>query len=136
MSGHTYIHTHIHTHAHTHTHTHDNYSNPRCAHAHRGLINPALQTTFPITCIKFLAQQKIMSIISAVHLNITYANSLKSRNVLHPPDAVVAGPILIKIARATHGKPASRKLRNTLLGYIKKQQIVEFMLLHSKNAQK
>ena len=44
-----------------------------------------------------------------------------------------AGPIL-KIARATHGKPASRKLRNTLLGYIKKQQIVEFMLLHSKNA--
>ena len=30
MSGHTYIHT--------HTYTHDNYSNPRCAHAHRGLI--------------------------------------------------------------------------------------------------
>ena len=22
----------------THTYTHDNYSNPRCAHAHRGLI--------------------------------------------------------------------------------------------------
>ena len=36
MSGHTHIHTHIHTH--THTHTHDNYYNPRCAHAHRGLI--------------------------------------------------------------------------------------------------
>ena len=67
-------------------------------------------------------------------------NSLKSRNVLHPDSgrcggrrAPDAGPIL-KIARATHGKPASRKLRNTLLGYIKKQQIVEFMLLHSKNA--
>ena len=30
MSGHTYTHT--------HTYTHDNYSNPRCAHAHRGLI--------------------------------------------------------------------------------------------------
>ena len=44
-----------------------------------------------------------------------------------------AGPIL-KIAHATHGKLASRKLRNTLLGYIKRQQIVEFMLLHSKNA--
>ena len=44
-----------------------------------------------------------------------------------------AGPVL-KIARTTHGKPASRKLRNTLLGYTKKQQIVEFMLLHSKNA--
>ena len=46
-----------------------------------------------------------------------------------------AGPIL-KIARATHGKPASRKLCNTLFGYkiIKKQQIVEFMLVHSKNA--
>ena len=29
MSGHTYTHT--------HTHTHDNYYNPRCAHAHRGL---------------------------------------------------------------------------------------------------
>ena len=32
MSGHT------HTHTHTHTYTHDNYDNPRCAHAHRGLI--------------------------------------------------------------------------------------------------
>ena len=32
ISGHTYIHTHI------HTYTHDNYYNPRCAHAHRGLI--------------------------------------------------------------------------------------------------
>ena len=40
MSGHTYTHTYIHTHTHTHTHTytHDNYYNPRCAHAHRGLI--------------------------------------------------------------------------------------------------
>ena len=34
MSGHT----HTHTHTYTHTYTHDNYSNPRCAHAHRGLI--------------------------------------------------------------------------------------------------
>ena len=32
MSGHTYTHTH------THTYTHDNYYNPRCAHAHLGLI--------------------------------------------------------------------------------------------------
>ena len=42
MSGHTYTHTHtyIHTHTHTHTHTytHDDYYNPRCAHAHRGLM--------------------------------------------------------------------------------------------------
>ena len=40
MSGHTYTHTHTHTYTHTyiHTHTHDNYYNPRCAHAHRGLI--------------------------------------------------------------------------------------------------
>ena len=36
MSGHTHIHTYIHTYI--HTHTHDNYYNPRCAHAHRGLI--------------------------------------------------------------------------------------------------
>ena len=36
MSGHTYTHTRTHTH--THTYTHDNYDNPRCAHAHRGLI--------------------------------------------------------------------------------------------------
>ena len=36
MSGHTHIHTHIHTY--THTYIHDNYYNPRCAHAHRGLI--------------------------------------------------------------------------------------------------
>ena len=44
MSGHTYTHTHTHIHTHTHTHTythtytHDNYYNPRCAHAHRGLL--------------------------------------------------------------------------------------------------
>ena len=41
MSGHThthtYTHTHTHTHTYTHTYTHDNYNNPRCAHAHRGL---------------------------------------------------------------------------------------------------
>ena len=61
-------------------------------------------------------------------------NSFKSRNVLHPADAAVAGPILKIVPGATHGKRASRKLRYTLLGYIKKQQIVEFMLLHSKNA--
>ena len=35
MSGHT----HAHTHTHTHTYTHDNYYNPRCAHAHRGLTS-------------------------------------------------------------------------------------------------
>ena len=28
-----------HTHIHTHTYTHDNYYDPRCAHAHRGLIS-------------------------------------------------------------------------------------------------
>ena len=38
MSGHTYIHTY------THTHTHDNHSNPRCAHAHRGLSTDKLAT--------------------------------------------------------------------------------------------
>ena len=27
-----------HTHTHTHTHTQDNYSNPRCTHARRGLM--------------------------------------------------------------------------------------------------
>ena len=27
------------THTHIHTHTHDNYYNPRCAHAHRGLMS-------------------------------------------------------------------------------------------------
>ena len=61
-------------------------------------------------------------------------NSFKSCNVLHPAGAAVAGPILKIAPGATHRKPASRKLRNTLLGYIKRQQIVDFMLLHSKNA--
>ena len=61
-------------------------------------------------------------------------NSFTSRNVLHPADAAVAGPILKIAPGPTHGKRASLKLRYTLLGYIKKQQIVEFMLLHSKNA--
>ena len=61
-------------------------------------------------------------------------NSFKSRNVLHPAGAAVAGPILKIAPGAMHGKRAPRKLRYTLLGYIKKQQIVEFMLLHSKNA--
>ena len=35
MVAENYEQTHIHTH--THTHTQDNYSNPRCAHAHLGL---------------------------------------------------------------------------------------------------
>ena len=35
---------------------------------------------------------------------------------------------------ATHGKRALRKLCNTLLSYIKKQEIVEFMLFPSNNA--
>ena len=38
MSGHMHTHTHTHTHIHTYTHTHNNYYNPRCAHAHRGLM--------------------------------------------------------------------------------------------------
>ena len=50
-------------------------------------------------------------------------NSFKSRNVLHPADAAVAGPILKIAPGATYGKRTSRKLRYTLLGYIKKQQI-------------
>ena len=33
-----WTHTYVHTYTHTYTHTHDNYSNPRCAHARRGLI--------------------------------------------------------------------------------------------------
>ena len=41
MSGHTYTHTHI------HTYTHDNYYNPRCAHAHRGLMKVATPTHCP-----------------------------------------------------------------------------------------
>ena len=43
-------HKHIHTHIHTYTHTRDNYSNPRCAHARRGLItdlNHLLQKWIP-----------------------------------------------------------------------------------------
>ena len=58
-------------------------------------------------------------------------NCFKSRNVLYPADAAVARPILKIAPGATHGTQASHKLRYTLLGYIRKQQIVEFMLLHS-----
>ena len=36
--SHIHTHTHTHIHTHIHTYTHDNYYNPRCAHAHRGLI--------------------------------------------------------------------------------------------------
>ena len=41
MSGHTYTHTH------THTYTHDNYYNPRCAHAYRGLMNKEVGMLLP-----------------------------------------------------------------------------------------
>ena len=44
MSGHTYIHTY------THTYTHDNYSNPRCAHAHRGLMIRLLTNWLIVSC--------------------------------------------------------------------------------------
>ena len=47
MSGHTYTNTHTHTHTYTHTHIHTHTTttiyNPRCAHAHRGLIIAFLQ---------------------------------------------------------------------------------------------
>ena len=50
MVTHTYTHTYTHTHTHTHTrtYTHDNYYNPRCAHAHRGLISVCWG---PVNCI-------------------------------------------------------------------------------------
>ena len=54
-----------------------------------------------------------------------------------PACAAVAGPILKMAPGATHGSGRHVScVCNTLLGYIKKQQIVEFMLLvlHSKNA--
>ena len=68
-------------------------------------------------------------------------NWIESRSNLAPSAntpiyrAVGAGAavarLILKIAPgATHGERVSRKL----LGYIKKQQIVEFMPLHSKNA--
>ena len=40
--------THTHTHTHTHTYTHDNYYNPRCAHAHRGLIIEVAKGPVPV----------------------------------------------------------------------------------------
>ena len=46
-------------------------------------------------------------------------NSFKSRNVFHPADAAVAGPILKIAPGAMHGKQAYRKLRYTLLDYKK-----------------
>ena len=58
MSGHTYTHTHIHTHI--HTYTHDNYYNPRCAHAHRGL------TTFLGMLSKSMGQMLRISV--AMHV--------------------------------------------------------------------
>ena len=48
MSGHT--HTHTYTHTHTHTYTHDNYYNPRCAHAHRGLITIIIVSATTLKC--------------------------------------------------------------------------------------
>ena len=35
---------------HTHAHTHDNYYNPRCAHAHRGLII-VVTVVVPSVCV-------------------------------------------------------------------------------------
>ena len=72
------------------------------------------------------------------HYLCKIVSSLAMYCIRIPADAAVAGRrtniknssrYLRKII-----KSSSRKLRNTLLGYIKKQQIVEFMLLHSKNA--
>ena len=40
-----------------------------------------------------------------------------------PAGAAVAGPILKMAPGATHGKWASRKLCNTLLGYIKSRRL-------------
>ena len=40
MSGHTYVYTYTHTHI--YTYIQDNYSNPRCAYARRGLMNKGI----------------------------------------------------------------------------------------------
>ena len=63
MSGHTYTHTHIHTHI--HTYTHDNYYNPRCAHAHRGLINTRVWL-----CVKHTNSTSILPDTDVYHIGI------------------------------------------------------------------
>ena len=40
-------HTYTHTHTYIHTYTQDNYNNPRCAHAHRGLMNKEVGMLLP-----------------------------------------------------------------------------------------
>ena len=70
------------------------------------------------------------------HYLCKIVSSLAMYCIRIPADAAVAvrRTSIKNSSHYTHGKPASLKLRNTLLGYTKKQQIVEFMLLHSKNA--
>ena len=69
------------------------------------------------------------------HYLCKIVSSLAMYCIRIPADAAVAGRRTnIKNSSRYARKAASRKLRNTLLGYIKKQQIVEFVLLHSKNA--
>ena len=56
MVTHTYTHN-------THIHTHDNYYNPRCAHAHRGLI------------IMIVTQDLVCNSIRSLHLGIGTVSS-------------------------------------------------------------
>ena len=87
MSGHTYTHTYIHPHIHTHTHTythtytHDNYSNPRCAHAHRGLITP--HNLDRIVVVDFGTKTSIELLIRSTLLLVTPDSILDFPTGLH-----------------------------------------------------
>ena len=84
MSGHTYTHTHTHTdtqthrhthiHTYTHTYTHDNYYNPRCAHAHRGLTSARLGSRACCCC-------GILFIFYFIHASTSVCNFVHSRDL-------------------------------------------------------
>ena len=70
------IHTHTHTHA--HTHTRDNYNNPHCAHARRGLINTEKQL------LAFQLQLTAYTLLHPVLLTCMYGlKTVKSRAILY-----------------------------------------------------
>ena len=70
MSGHTHIHTYIHTYI--HTHTHDNYYNPRCAHAHRGLITDNNKCLLALKLIFLLLIIYVADLPFSYHYLITF----------------------------------------------------------------
>ena len=126
------------THTHTHTNTRDNYSNPRCAHARRGLINTCRRQESLRMMLKHNSQlncsysypSKPRLVVTVVRLYI-YGFSkwlLTQISHIHTATACVSPHV-----HSTHGCPTSKfvgaNVAHLILILMQSQNIIVQLLL-------